>query len=79
MFSPVSVYWLVCRQDCKKMTERIVTKLEWRMGLSPEWTPLTPDEDPCKGTDPRFVLTFARRGVFLGGHYRKKYLGEWYR
>lgn len=65
MFSPASVYWLVCRQDCEKMTERIVTKLEWRTGLGPEWTPITLDEDPCKGTDPRSVLTFARWRVFF--------------
>lgn len=52
MFSLLSVFRLVCDQDYTKTTEQISVKLEWRVGLAPEWTPLTFFADPDKDKDP---------------------------
>ena len=48
VFSPVNIHLMVCEQDYTKTAERIPTELEWRMGLSPEQTPLTFGADPDK-------------------------------
>ena len=37
-------------------------KLEWRMGLCPEQTPLTFGMDPDQGTDPGISLTLYEIG-----------------
>ena len=39
MFSPVSISWLVCQQDCTKTTARLSTKLGWRIEPSPRVKP----------------------------------------
>lgn len=39
--------------DNTKTTELISTKVGWRIGLGPEWTPLTFGTVPVKGKDPR--------------------------
>lgn len=52
MFSLLSVFRLVCDQDYTKTTEQISVKLEWRVGLGPEWTPLMFFADPDKDKDP---------------------------
>lgn len=52
LFSLLSVFRLVCDQDYTKTTEQISVKLEWRVGLGPEWTPLTFFADPDKDKDP---------------------------
>ena len=39
--SPVFICWLVCQQDFTKTAEQISIKLGWRLGLCPEWNPLT--------------------------------------
>ena len=41
MYSPMSISWLVCQQEYAKTTEWVSMKSEWRMGLSPQWTPFT--------------------------------------
>ena len=44
-----SVGWfvcLVCQNDYTKTTQRISTKLGWRMGLGPEQTPVAVGTDP---------------------------------
>ena len=61
MFSPMSVCWLVCNHNYTKTTQRISTKLGWRMGLGPEQTPETLGTDLDKGTDPGI---FPGEGIF---------------
>ena len=47
--------WLVCQWDYTKSSEQIPTKLGWRIGLSPEVTPITFGADLDKGTDQVYV------------------------
>lgn len=60
-FNITGVCLLVCDLDNTKTTEQISSKIVWRTGLGPEWTPLT------FGADPWIVLCFFEfvRSAFL--------------
>ena len=55
--------WLVCEWDYAKTTEQISTELQWRMGLGPEWTPLTFGVDMDKGKDPGVIYEWVQVGT----------------
>ena len=50
------VGWLVCKQNNTKTAERIPMKLEWRIGLRSELSPLPFGTGLVEGTDPGILL-----------------------
>lgn len=74
MSSPMSTCLQVCQQDCKNPTEWISTELGLRMGLGPEYPPLTCGAEPDTGMDPGhffftifYIANFFRHfHLFLG-------------
>ena len=51
-------HMLVCQNNYSNNTEQISMKFRWRMGLGPNWTPLTFEVDLDKGMDPGFCSLF---------------------
>ena len=73
-FNITDVCVLVCHHNNTKTAEQISTKLGWRMGLGPEWSPV------AFGADQRF---FFFKGNFSAKNFmdldeKQSFLGCWH-